>query len=750
MIELDFESRSRTLLGRRGVRGLYNYMDDPTTLPLMASYRINAGPMRRWRYTSPDCPDDLREAVESGMMITAHNAAFERLMMQKIMAPRYGWPFPPTEQFRCTAATAAAMALPRSLEHLGVALGLAQQKDKAGKKLIDLFSVPRKPRKDEDPNGLYFNEPDDFPVEFEQFHDYCDDDVLTEAAADARMVPLSDDEQAVYVLSEKINDRGLRIDRTSARAALRLAEKAKRQLDAELCQVTGGYVRSTTTPAKLVEWVAQQGVVMNSAKKAEIEALLEFDDLPENVRRAIEIRQEGGKTSVSKLKKMLSYGNDDDGRVRGSFIYHGASPGRWQSVGVNFYNMPRPRREFDDAHLNPAELFEAIRTEEPDYLRALYGDVLGRPLHLLSDAVRGFVWSAPGCEFMQADYSGIEGAVIAWTSGEHWKVEALHAILADPSIPDMYRQTAAGILDVPVESSAKGGENYWSRQAVGKISELALGFGGGVAAFHSMSLNYSVKLSPLFGPVWAKADEERRAKAVKRYERCLKLGKEKTDLLPREAWLASELIKVGWRATNPAITKGWSLREDAIREAIRNPGQTTRALMFSYVVKLGYLWCMLPSGRCLAYASPKLRDQVWAKTKLDDGSWSESEVMGRFEAEQLVKDGLVKIEGSSSPSITALGVSKSGAMQREHFYGGLFAENDTQAVARDLLVNGMRKAEGAGYPIKLVIYDEILAEIPRGAGDLAAFEKLICELPDWAAGLPLTAGGFRSKRYKKG
>jgi DNA polymerase len=88
-------------------------------------------------------------------------------------------------------------------------------------------------------------------------------------------------------------------------------------------------------------------------------------------------------------------------------------------------------------------------------------------------------------------------------------------------------------------------------------------------------------------------------------------------------------------------------------------------------------------------------------------------------------------------------------MERYGLYGGLAFENIVQAIARDLLVNGMWKAEGAGYPIIAHVYDEIIAEVPRGFGDLAAFEKLICELPAWAAGMPLTAGGWRGKRYRK-
>lgn len=740
-IEIDFETRSPVDLKKHGAA---IYFAHPGAEALIASYKIDGGPVKRWCRPDP-CPADLRAAIEAGATISAHNASFEAYVLN-MLADRCGWPRPKPSQFRCTAATASAMSLPRDLAGLGQSLGLDVQKDKDGMRLIRKFSIPRRPRKDEDPDGLYWNEPEDHPEDFELFKAYCDRDVETEAAADHRMLPLSNDEQDLWYLDQIINARGIRIDRRSARAALALAEKAKKKLDAEMRICTNGYVTACSQPGKLVEWVAAQGVPLSSAAKAELEELLELDDLPAHVRKAIEIRQEAAKTSVSKLKAMLDRASDD-GRVRGSFMYHGAGTGRWTSMGVNFANMPRPRKVYEDAHLDKATLFDAIRQEDPDYLKLLYGDTLGRPLHLISDSIRSFIWSAPGHDLIQADYSGIEGAVIAWLAGEDWKVEALHAIARDPSLPDMYRRTAAGILNLPIDVVTK---KHWARQAVGKVSELALGFGGGVSAFYSMSRNYSVALDPLFEPVWETADEERREKALKRYARCLRRGDSKTDVLSKKAWLACEIIKVGWRATNPAIAKYWHSLEAGIREAIQNPGQAASVRDVTYIVRHGFLWCRLPSGRCLAYGAPRLKDQVWAKKKLDDGTWDDSEVMDRDIAEKLALKGEVKIEGNTSPRASACNVnSVTKKYTRFGLYGGLAAENITQAVARDLLVNGMRKAEAAGYPIIAHVYDEIIAEVPRGFGDLDAFEKLICELPEWATGMPLTAGGWVGKRYRK-
>ena len=648
------------------------------------------------------------------------------------------------------------MALPRSLDGVGAALGLAVQKDKRGVALIRKFSIPRKPRADEPP-GLYWNEPEDFPEEFAEFRAYCRQDVATEAEAARRIVPLSDDEQEVYTIDQEINARGIRIDRASAQSALRLAEKAKKVLDAEMKDITGGAVTACSQVTRLVEWVQAQGVEIGSMAKAEITDLLELDDVPSSVRRALEVRQEAGKTSVSKLRAMLDRASAD-GRIRGSFMFCGAATRRWSSTGANLANLPRPRKEYgalqEEGLLDMAVLFDAFRRESPEYLQMLYGENLGRPLHLISDSLRSFIWAAPGHELVQADYSGIEGAVAAWGADEHWKVQAMHEIIADPSLPDMYRRTAAAIMNTTTDVVTK---KHPLRQSVGKVSELALGFGGGVMAFVSMSKGYGVKLDPLFDPVWETADEERRAKAVKRHESVLKRGKEGSTVLSRNAWVACEIIKTGWRAANPAIAAAWHAIEDAAREAIRNPGTQFSALngRATYLVRHGFMWLRLPSGGCLAYGSPRLRDQVWAKVRLPDGSWSDPEVMDREEAERLEVINRVLIQGNTSPSISALGVdSATKKFVRSHLYGGLLFENWVQATARDLLVNGMRKARAAGYPIIYHNYDEIVAEMPRGTADLKAFEALICELPEWAKTgplpMPLTAGGFIAKRYFKG
>jgi len=740
-LEIDFETRSDVNLK---IHGVYRYMESPLTAPLMASYQIDGGALRRWLPGEP-CPADIRAHVEAGGLVTAHNNAFERLLWQMILTPRYGWPALRLEQCRCTAATAAAMALPRDLKTLGAALGLTDQKDKEGDALIRFFSVPRRPRGTEPP-GVYFNEPADAPERFERFRAYCDQDVRTEAAADARMFPLSASEQDLWLIDQRINDRGLRIDVESAYAALRLVDKAKAGFDREMTLATGGAVARCSEVEKLSAWAVANGAPVASLAKADVDDMLDCDDLPERVRTAFEIRLEAAKTSTRKLKSALDRVSPD-GRLRGAFLFCAAGTRRWSSTGMQVHNLPRPRKVFADAKLETKALFETIRTGDPDALRAKYGPLIGRPMHLVSDAMRGFIWAAPGYDLLSADYSGIEGAVAAWLAGEDWKVRALFDLIADPKLPDMYLRAAAGIFGVDVATISKKDE----RRQVGKVAELALQYQGGPAAFRSMARNYAMKLAPLYPLVWGSADEARREQAVKRYDNALARKEGVTTLLTREEFLAAEIVKLGWRATHPAIVEQWAANEDGAREAVRNPGKIVSTGKCSYLVSHGYLVRRLPSSGCLFYGAPRLKAQVWVLRKQPDGTWPDvSETMGKDEAEAAQRRGEVRIEREAKSAVTALGVnSVTKKWERFGLYGGLAFENDVQAVARDLLANGIVRAEAAGYPVVGHVHDEIITEVPRGFGDVRAFERLICELPPWAEGLPLTASGWRGKRYRK-
>jgi DNA polymerase bacteriophage-type len=700
ILSIDFETRSAADLRKTGAA---RYFEDPSADVLCAAWAVEDGPVQTWARGQP-CPDEIVHHVAAGGRVAAWNATFEFWAWRYVLGPKHGWPVPKIEQMVDTMAQAAAMSIPQSLDGAAQALALEQQKDKDGQRLIRKFSLPRKARKGETPGLLYWNEPEQHAEDFAAFVRYCAQDVEVERAIRKLLVPLSDYEQRVWELTLRMNDRGVHLDMALVDALQRIAEQAKSQLDSEMASTTGYAVSACSQVAALTRWLQAQGVDADKLNKNAIEDLLS-NDLPEQARRAVELRKEAAKTSTAKLDAMQAVVCRDD-RARGLHLYHGAGTGRWSGRLIQTQNMPRGTGTVKD----PEAAVDDMMTGDARWIDLIYG----QPMSAVSDMLRSCITASPGHRLLAADYSSIEGRVTAWLAGEQWKLDAFIAN-DEGRGPGMYELAAAGIFNLPVEKIGKKS----SERQVGKAAELGLGFGGGVMAFDSMARVYGIDMSPVFPILRGTADPETWERAEKRFDECLERGDTGTDVMSREAWIASEVTKVQWRARHPSTVELWRGLEDAAREAVQNPGTIATYGRISYIVRRGFLWCRLPSGRCLAYGSPRIEDR---KTP-----W-----------------------GDTKPSVTALGVdSVTKRWTRFALYGGLLTENCVQAVARDLMAYGMLQVEDAGFPVVMTVHDEAVADVPEGHGTLAEFERLLCALPDWAAGLPVVASGWEGQRYRK-
>lgn len=250
---------------------------------------------------------------------------------------------------------------------------------------------------------------------------------------------------------------------------------------------------------------------------------------------------------------------------------------------------------------------------------------------------------------------------------------------------------------------------------------------GGVSAFYSMSRNYGLDLEAAYAPIWHSAGEERREKALSRYKESVTKKHPATRQLSEKAWLAAELVKVGWRSGHEAIVASWQLLQDAAWNAVADPGSRQEALGATFMVAHGFLWLKMPSGRVLAYGSPQIREVTppWA----DFSQPPEKR--------------------EKAPAVTVLGTEK-GKLSRYALYGGLLLENIVQALARDILANGMLLVERAGYPPIMHVHDEVICEIPEGFGNDEEFARLLLTLPEPLKDIPLGVGDIhRMTRYRK-
>jgi DNA polymerase bacteriophage-type len=237
--------------------GAHSYAADPSTEVLCMGYAVNHDPVQLWLPANPVPPEFLEAAFNPSWVVCAHNDAFETAIERHVLHPRYNWPLVPLERHRCTQAMCLALGLPAKLGTVADALELENRKDAAGERLMHQMSKPRKPRKDEDLAVVHRYDDAD---RLQRLYDYCRQDVEVERELYYRLPPLSAAEQALWVLSTKINERGFHVDRQFAEAARRIAQAAGPEIDAELARITDGAVTGINQISRLLKWLQAQGL----------------------------------------------------------------------------------------------------------------------------------------------------------------------------------------------------------------------------------------------------------------------------------------------------------------------------------------------------------------------------------------------------------------------------------------------------------------------------------------------------------
>lgn len=663
----DFETRSLVDLKRFG---LDIYARHPSTEALCFAWCIGQGQINIWK-RGDEFPEELRSHLASGGKFAGHNVLFEWYIWNFVMKPRYGWPTLKLSQLDCTMARGYAMSFPASLDRLSKALGIEQRKDTQGASVMKKMCKPR--RIEEDGTVVWW----ETEHMLETLYQYCIQDVATERACDDVLLPLSDTEWAVWQLDLRINTRGVAIDRDAAQATMKLIERARIKLDREMMLATGGQITKVNQAKRLLEWCKVSGVEVNSLKKSDMKALLEDPDLPYEVREVLEIRSNSAKISITKLETMLDM-SLFDGRVRGMFQYHGASTGRWAGRGVQLHNLPRPEPQWSDPQFQAWFIDNIAKgTVDEEFIEMWSGPIM----RVVSSCIRGYLSAEPNKKLIGADLANIEGRMLAWLAGEEWKLEAFRAYDAKTG-HDLYKLAAARIYKVRPEDVTS------EQRQIGKVSELSMGYQGGVGAFQQMAVNYLVTVPD------EQADE----------------------------------IKVAWREANPAIKQYWYDVEKAAISAVRNAGAKyyagAKGRQVCFLVADDVLLCRLPSGRCLSYPYPRLEKVPTA--------WGEDKLSVTF----MTIDSRLKSKTK-------------GKWTRLSTYGGKLVENITQAASRDVLAEGMLRIEEHDYPIVLHVHDEIVSQVDVGFGSVTEYEELMSVVPTWATGLPVAAEGFEGQRYRK-
>jgi len=303
---------------------------------------------------------------------------------------------------------------------------------------------------------------------------------------------------------------------------------------------------------------------------------------------------------------------------------------------------------------------EAFRTRDLDYFEMMYSDVMGA----ISSCIRGMITAAPGHDLIVADYASIEARVLAWLAGDDRTIAKFHAGT------DLYVDMAQKIYN-------KIEINKNERQ-LGKTTILACGYGMGAAKFQATCQVWGIDIEFNFA------------------KRVIDIYREQYRII-KSMWYAQERAAMQAVETNRTITCG----------------------KVAWAVYKNFLYCKLPSGRCLAYNEPRIQPV--------ETPWGE------------MKDAVTFM------SVNAL----TKQWERTSTYGGKLTENITQAVARDFMASAMVSLEDASYPLILTVHDEIVAEVRKDFGTVDAFIDIMARVPKWGQGCPIAAEGWRGERYRK-
>lgn len=367
----DFETRSAADLRKTGAHA---YAEHVSTDVWCMAYAVDDEPVKLWAPGDPVPPEYVEAARNPEWISYAHNAAFERAIEHYVMVPRYGWPVIPLEQQRCTMAQALAMALPGGLDDLAIVLGVEERKDAKGHR--DMLKLCRPRKRLSETEFTWWDEADALA----RLYKYCIQDVVVEREVGKRLLPLRASELRLWHLDQRINERGVRVDKELCQAAKKIVFETQSRLDKRMLSITDGFVRSGTDVARIVAFLTSHGIETDSIAKDRLGLLLERDDLPQVVREVLQIRAQAARASVAKIDALLA-GMSKDGRARGLLQYHGASTGRWS--GRRFQPQNIRRGDSEDV----GQLIEMVRTGDIDLIEMIYGD----PLRAVSNCLRGMI-----------------------------------------------------------------------------------------------------------------------------------------------------------------------------------------------------------------------------------------------------------------------------------------------------------------------------------------------------------------------
>lgn len=394
-LHLDIETYSRVDLKKNTV---YRYVEDEEWMILICSWCIGRGEIHT-AYGHEEV-SGIPGLFDPQVKKIAHNSDFERINFSALKGLPVGTYIDP-EEYIDTAVLASLWGYPRSLKGFCKVVG-GEAKDEAGGRLINMFSVPNRK------GGRTL--PEERPADWDAYVEYNRQDVISMRDNIYRLgkgFPSAEEYEA-WITATRINDRGIKIDTALAGAAHRQYEVNKARDLARVKEITG--LDNPNSVQQFKGWLSEQGFEMESIDKAHVAELLERDDLPDEVREAVERKQLAALSAATKYV-IAQDSTNADGRLRGTIKYSNANTGRMTGVTLSPHNLPRD-------HFTDVEGEHDTEAEQATIDKLLAGVPVG------SEDLKKLVRPLLMGPFTVSDYSAIEARLTAWAAGEDSVLES--------------------------------------------------------------------------------------------------------------------------------------------------------------------------------------------------------------------------------------------------------------------------------------------------------------------------------------
>lgn len=518
--------------------------------------------------THPKVRELLALALDPGVIFVAHNSSFEQFIWRYCLEP-FGWPPLPIERWHDTLAVAAMKSLPMGLDPLGKVLDLPIQKDLEGHRLMLQLCKP-------DKDGGWSHHT---PEKLARLRQYNVGDVDSQYGAHLVLGPLAQ-ERKNWILDQKINQRGILIDRGFVKACQNVLEQVRTPMTERFKELTGGI--APTQREKILNWVNDQGTPLGDMKKATLDAVLDPDDnigieefsepMPSEVYEVLNLRRSLASSSVAKLDRMLRC-SAIDGRVRYSMQYHGAGTGRASGRLIQIQNYPRGSIT-EKQGLTPEYLAELIETLDIERIQAVWGPDI---FDAVISSLRSCIIPGKGRILVAGDYANVECRIALAFAGQHDKTALMHSGV------DVYSEMASMIYHRPVNK-----KDQPELRHIGKNAVLGLQFGLGAVGFRA-------KMAP----------------------------KETVEF-------CQHTVTTYRKQFAPLLPKFWYGLFEASADAVWcNQGRTYSYAGIEFVKRNGFLTMRLPSNRCIYYPLPKPEKGYNPVTGQETKSWTYMAYQGK-------------------------------------------------------------------------------------------------------------------------